>query len=215
MAVYYQPRQQPSQQHNQDQNQKHKIQEAKRPPLVRFIAWVVNKTASTVFEKPVKFLLGESLFGRLIAVIIVSLIVGAITDLTITSLPITSVTHTASVYIYTPIILGILAGLGNGGFGGFILGGLWGWFISQILDAAIGELISQQIEPFFTPAITWSIATLCGLLVGKLAEYSFIKNNRDAGLGALVLLILYIILSMVIAMGIFYIIVLPLRDFLN
>lgn len=172
-VVYYQPR------------QTHTVKEVKRSPLGKFAAWAIKKASGTIFEGIVKFFLGKSVIGRFASVIVVSLVLGAIIDLTIVSIPtLSSSTNTVGMIVTTTAVLGAIAGAGAGGLGGAVVGALWGWLIGEISDAIVTEATAEQVSGYIGPFITWVIATLTGLLAGKLASWGFEKISlRHTKLG--------------------------------
>jgi hypothetical protein len=176
--VYQQPSQQHNQQQNKQQKQSYRVEEAKRSPLEQLIAWCLNKASGTVLEGVVNFFVGESIVGRLATVITVSVVLGAIFELTIVSVPTLSGMSAFGMSITTAAILGAVAGVGTGGSGGAVIGALWGWLIGQIADSIAGEAISKQARLNFGVASGWIISTLFGLLAGKVTVWWFEKINE-------------------------------------
>ena len=176
--VYYQPKQQRS----------YSVQERKRSPIGRFAAWCIDKASGTWLEGWAKFFLGASLIGRFASVITVSLILGAIIDLTIVSVPFLSSPTTAiGAAVTTPAVLGALAGAGAGGLGGAIVGALWGWLIGKMSEAAVTEMVSDQLATIFQPIFTWIVATLSGLLAGKAVVWGYEKiESKSRGVARVI-----------------------------
>lgn len=173
MAVQYQ-RQAP-----QQQQQRTTVKEIQRSPLSYIVAWTINKASGTVLEGPVKFLLGGSFVGRIASVVLVSLALGALTDLVIVSTPVLAKAGTIGTLITTTAVLGAVAGAGAGGLGGAIVGAIWGWFVGQVSDAIVTENVANQISNIFGPILTWITATVVGYLAGNLVTRIFERLSKN------------------------------------
>ncbi len=184
--VYYQPKQQPSQQ--QQQKQSHKVQEVRRSPLGSIATWCIDKATGTWLEGWARFFVGESLVGRFASVIAVSIVLGVIIDLAIVSVPILASPASAIGFAATaPAVLGALAGAGAGGLGGAIVGALWGWLVGKIVEPVANEAVSNQLENVLVPIAAWIVATLSGLLAGKVVVRGFEKiESKSAGVARVI-----------------------------
>src|SRR5690242_5697776 len=109
-----------------------KVHERERSPLGKFVTWWVERLAGTVLQKPMETVLIDSLLGRIIAAITVTLIVGALLDLSVAStlhIPLMGAAGTI------PVVIATLAGGGGGGLAGAVIGFFWGWLVGQLVDA--------------------------------------------------------------------------------
>lgn len=188
MVVYYQPQQQSS----------WETRSTKKSPLKRFSTWAISKASATILEKPVKFFVGESLIGRLAAVVTVGLVIGALINLTIASVPFLGDTGTTlGTIITTPAFLGALAGAGAGGFAGAVVGAVWGWVIGAITDAITSELTSDKLANVLNSYAAWVAATILGLLAGKSAAWGFQKLADTRSVVARYVLRVFVVLALV------------------
>ena len=148
------------------------LREAQRPPLARVAAWLLNKFAGTVLERMAKFITGESLPGRFIAVSVTALVVGFFTDLTFVVVPALSTQSILGIAFTQMTLISAVVGFGTGGVSGAVFGWISGWILQQVVDSAIAEIVSSQVS-FLSEIMTWVLATLSGMAAGKLGSFLF------------------------------------------
>lgn len=141
----------------------------KTTPLGWFASWCLRKAAGTSVKTPVTFLVGDSLVGRLAGVITLTLILGALFDLSLRVLP----GHPTA---FASALVGALAGAGGQGGGAAVVGFLWAWAAGKIADAIVGDLTSSNLKAVGTVG-SWLVGAALGFVAAKVTERAF---NRMA-----------------------------------
>ncbi len=137
------------------------------------VSWHGTPAADAVF-------LIDSFFGKLVAAITVSLLIGIVVDLSISVAHPFGATTTLQVpgvssFCTTCGVLGALAGGGAGGPVGAAVGFLWGWVLSKLVDSTTSKYVSELMRPVTIPAISWLAAALAGWMAGRTASRWFSK----------------------------------------
>jgi uncharacterized protein (DUF697 family) len=144
------------------------VAERKRTPLGRFAAWCVDNAADTVLHKPVAFLMGRSIIGRLTGAITANIVIGVLIELAFRFVP---SPHSFAVCA----AIGAVVGLAAQGAGGAIVGALWGWLVGTIADAVVSDLTYEPTARIAGSVAAWCIAAVLGWLAGRVAARCFDK----------------------------------------
>ena len=151
------------------------VQQRKRTPLGRFMAWLGGRVADTALQTPLSALVRGSVLLRLAVAILSGLLLGALIDFSTTWLG-----FGAHAGMMAAVTVSALAGAGGGGGAGAALGVLWLWVIGSISDSIAADHFQTPLEGAvrrFIPLsdslgvwlrwlVTWSATMVGGWLAG-------------------------------------------------
>ncbi len=138
----------------------------KRSPIGTLYTWCIKKTAGTLIGKQLNRFVSNSLMGRIVIGIALSIALGAILDFSFNFLP--------GPYGYAVCAtLCAVAGGAAGGAGGVIVGVFWGWIAGKLMDVIVAQITHDPLVKITGVLASWVISTMLGWYAGRIVMRSF------------------------------------------